>query len=185
MMDWASRRARLAPRAVRMAASRARPAARARERLARLTQRTRRTAPTAAIKSDEALAEIADHAFLQRNDGGVEVEIAGNLFADGGLYDVEFGLGAFAGDAGAQAGGGPEIEVAHADLEIGGFVADGFIDFEAFPEGAVAGLFFARELETRGQNAGDFKRLADRAGSCGRRWRGRPGSGGARASRRG
>ncbi len=51
-------------------------------------------------EEDQALADIADHALLERGEAGVEIEIAGDLFTDGGLHDVELGLGFGGGDAG-------------------------------------------------------------------------------------
>ena len=168
-----------------MAASRARPAARASERLARLTQRHEQDGADRGHQQDETLAEIADHAFLQRDDGGVEVEIAGDLLADGGLHDVQFGLRAGRRDAGPQAGGGPVVEIAHAELEVAGIVAERLVDFETFAEGASAGISLRGESGRTPAVRRRPRTACRRAGSCGRRWPGRPGSGGARANRRG
>ena len=85
-------------------------------------------------EEDEALADVADHALLERSEAGVEVEIAGDLLADGGLHDVEFGLGLGGGDAGTEAGGGPVVEIAHVEFELVGLVAEGLVDFETVSE---------------------------------------------------
>ena len=111
-------------------------------------------------EEDEALADVADHALLERDEAGVEVEIAGDLLADGGLHDVEFGLRFGGRDAGAQAGGGPVVEIAHVEFEIVGLVAEGLVDFETFTERTRAELLFAGEIEGCRQNADDFVWLA-------------------------
>ena len=57
-------------------------------------------------QKDEALAHVADHALLKRDEAGVKIEAAGELLADGGLYHVELGLGFGGRDAGTEASGG-------------------------------------------------------------------------------
>jgi len=90
----------------------------------------------------------------------VQVEVARDLFADGGLHYVEFRLRAGGRDCGPQTGGGPEVEIAHAQLEIPGIVAEWSVDFQIFTEGTRTEFLFAREDEGRRQHADHFVRFA-------------------------
>jgi hypothetical protein len=94
-----------------MAESRARPAAREPE-VRQVDAEHQQHCAHRGHQQDETLADVTDHALLQRDEAGVEVEIAGDLLADSGLHHVEFGLGLAWRDAGTKAGGGPEVEIA-------------------------------------------------------------------------
>ena len=111
-------------------------------------------------EEDEALADVADHALLEGGEAGVEVEIAGDLLADGGLHDVELGLGFGGGDAGTEAGGGPVVEVAHVEFELVGLVAEGLVDFETISGVLLAELSESGEIKVGRQNADNFIWLA-------------------------
>ena len=58
-------------------------------------------------EEDESLSDVADHALLERDESGVQVEIARDLFADGGLHHVEFRLRAGGRDCRAADGRWP------------------------------------------------------------------------------
>jgi hypothetical protein len=86
-----------------MAESWARPAAREPE-VRRVDAEHQQHCAHRGHQQDETLADVTDHALLQRDEAGVEVEIAGDLLADSGLHHVEFGLGLAWRDAGTEGG---------------------------------------------------------------------------------